>query len=89
MATTRKTAPPSRKAAQAAAAPHIPEGFVLRLHATTALSRIMRGDHEGARELLTGLTVADVEAIARDAELLTATAWGVHADLTAGRSIPA
>lgn len=85
MATTRKTPTAPRSAAPP---PPLPEGHVTRLHATTALSRLMRGDHEGARELLSGRSPADVEEIARAAEQLAATARLTYADLTDGRSMP-
>jgi hypothetical protein len=85
MATTRKTATATRRSATPRP---LDPGTILRLHATTALSRLMRADHEGARGLLSGLAPEDVAVIARDAERLAATARLTYADLTDGRPVP-
>lgn len=75
MTTTRRPTTAPRKAA----APRpLPEGFVARLHATTALSRMMRGDHAGAAEALGVLSAADRADIARAAADLSEVARGAQ-----------
>jgi hypothetical protein len=74
MTTTRKS---TRKATPPRA---LPPGYVARLHATTALSRILRGEAENAPEALAHLDEAELATLAGAGALLAALARSVMSD---------
>lgn len=77
--TTRKPITTTRKVADAPTA-RVPADTVFRLHATTALSRILHGKAEEVPDLLAALDPADRAVLAWAADLLSVLARDAAAE---------
>lgn len=74
MTALREPAVVTRKVTQAAAPPRVERPTIVRLHATTALSRIMSGRSEDAPDALAVLDFVELATLASAARLLATLA---------------